>query len=104
LELVGLWRKSKLFPVQLSGGEIQRVSLARAIVIRPKILFADEPTGNLDIDISWQIINLLKQINKQGTTVIMATHNIEIVDALSQRVIRLRKGKVEKDTVKGKYK
>jgi cell division transport system ATP-binding protein len=103
LELVGLEKKSKLFPIQLSGGELQRISLARAMVVKPKVLFADEPTGNLDMDTGWQIINLLKQINKKGTTVIMATHNIEIVDSLNQRVIRLKKGKIKSDKKKGKY-
>lgn len=104
LSLVGLKGKEEFFPVQLSGGEFQRVGLARAIVANPKVLFADEPTGNLDLDTSWQIINLLKQINKKGTTVIMATHNVEIVDSLNQRVIRLEKGKIVSDKKKGKYK
>jgi len=104
LSLVGLEDKDKLFPVQLSGGEFQRTVIARAIITKPKILFADEPTGNLDLDTSWQIINLLKQINKMGTTVIISTHNIEIVDCLKQRVIRLDKGKIKSDKTKAKYK
>jgi len=104
LSLVGLKDKADLFPIQLSGGEFQRASLARAVVGKPKILFADEPTGNLDMDIGWQIVNLLKQINKKGTTVIMATHEAEIVNSLDQRVIRLEKGKIASDKKKGKYK
>lgn len=103
LSLVGLKDKGSLFPIQLSGGEFQRTVIARAMVAKPKILFADEPTGNLDRDTSWQIVNLLKQINKLGTTVIMATHNVEIVDSMSQRVIRLEKGKIVSDKKKGKY-
>lgn len=103
LSLVGLKNKGSLFPIQLSGGEFQRTVIARAMVAKPKILFADEPTGNLDRDTSWQIVNLLKQINKLGTTVIMATHNVEIVDSMSQRVIRLEKGKIVSDKKKGKY-
>lgn len=104
LFLVGLKDKGNVFPVQLSGGEFQRAVIARAIAAQPKILFADEPTGNLDAHTSWQIVDLLKQINKGGTTVIMATHNIEIVDLLKQRVIHLDKGKIIKDQQKGKYK
>lgn len=104
LSLVGLEDKADLFPVQLSGGEFQRTVIARAVVAKPKILFADEPTGNLDQDIGWQIVNLLKQINKMGTTVIMATHNREVVDSLAQRVIGLKKGKITSDKKKGKAK
>lgn len=104
LFLVGLKDKGNVFPVQLSGGEFQRAVIARAIAAQPKILFADEPTGNLDPKTSWQIVDLLKQINKGGTTVIMATHNMEIVDLLKQRVIHLDKGKIIKDQQKGKYK
>jgi len=104
LFLVGLKDKGNVFPVQLSGGEFQRAVIARAIASQPKILFADEPTGNLDPKTSLQIVDLLKQINKGGTTVIMATHNIEIVDLLKQRVIHLDKGKIIKDQQKGKYK
>lgn len=104
LFLVGLKDKGNVFPVQLSGGEFQRAVIARAIAAQPKILFADEPTGNLDHKTSLQIVDLLKQVNKGGTTVIMATHNIEIVDLLKQRVIHLDKGKIIKDQQKGKYK
>ncbi len=104
LKLVGLEQKADLFPVQLSGGEFQRIVIARALVVKPDILFADEPTGNLDLDTSWQIVNLLKKINKKGTTVVVSTHNVEIVDALNQRVLRLEKGKIVSDKKKGKYK
>ena len=104
LRMVGLKDKADLFPIQLSGGEVQRTVIARALVGKPKVLFADEPTGNLDLETSWQIIDLLKQINKQDTTVIMATHNFSIVDSLKERVVRLDKGKVVSDEKKGKYK
>lgn len=103
LNLVGLEDKENFFPVQLSGGEFQRTVIARAVISQPKILFADEPTGNLDIDTSWQIVNLLQQINKKGTTVIMATHNTEIVDSMALRVIHLHKGKIKSDKEKGRY-
>jgi cell division transport system ATP-binding protein len=104
LKLVGLEKKHQLFPVQLSGGEFQRTVIARALVAEPKILFADEPTGNLDLDTSWQIVNLLKKINKKGTTVIVSTHNVEIVNALETRVVRLEKGRIVSDEKKGRYK
>jgi len=103
LEKVGLSSRENFFPSQLSGGELQRVCLARALVIKPKILLADEPTGNLDPQHSWQLIELLDKINKEGTTVIMATHNFDIVDSLKRRVIRLDRGKVKADKKKGKY-
>jgi cell division transport system ATP-binding protein len=103
LELVGLLNKAHVFPSELSGGEQQRVSLARAIVNRPLLLLADEPTGNLDPDTSWEIMDLLKEINKRGTTVVMATHNREIVDQLRRRVIALEHGKLVRDTPKGGY-
>ncbi len=103
LDLVGLKGKDNFFPSQLSGGELQRVCLARAIVGEPEIVIADEPTGNLDIGIARQIVDLLKKINENGKTVIMATHNFEIVNALGQRVIELDKGKVVSDQKKGKY-
>lgn len=103
IKLVGLQGKEHLFPGQLSGGEIQRVVIARAICHSPKILFADEPTGNLDRETGWQIIELLKRINEEGTTVIVATHNVEVVDTLSQRVIRLEKGEIKTDQTQGKY-
>ena len=103
LELVGLLDRQDLFPLQLAGGELQRTCLARAVVSNPKILIADEPTGNLDPTTSWQIVKLLKKINKMGTTVIMATHNVDIVDSLKERVIKLDKGEVLKDEKEGKY-
>jgi len=103
LDLVGLKGKDDFFPSQLSGGELQRVCLARAIVGEPEIIIADEPTGNLDLGIARQIVNLLKKINEIGKTVIMATHNFEIVNTLNQRVIELDKGKLISDQKKGKY-
>lgn len=98
LDLVGLPHKSQLFPVQLSGGELQRVAIARALAPEPSILLADEPTGNLDSDTAWQIIELLQQINKLGTTVLIATHNPEIIKDLKARKIHLNKGVLENDT------
>ena len=103
LELVGLKDKAKLFPTELSGGEQQRVSLARAIVNRPLILLADEPTGNLDPDTSWGLVELLMEINKRGTTIVMATHNKLIVDRMLRRVIALDNGKLVRDDQKGVY-
>ena len=103
LELVGLLDRESLFPAQLAGGELQRTCLARAVVSNPKILIADEPTGNLDPTTSWQIVKLLKKINKMGTTVIMATHNVDIVDSMRERVIKIDKGEVLKDEKEGKY-
>lgn len=103
VELVDLTERINLFPAQLAGGEIQRACLARAIVANPKILIADEPTGNLDPSTSWQIIKLIKKINKLGTTVLMATHNMEIVDSMKERVIKLNKGQIVKDQKGGKY-
>ncbi len=97
IELVGLKGKNLAFPIQLSGGELQRLVLARAIVTNPPILFADEPTGNLDQETALKIIELLQTINKRGTTVIMATHNSEIINKLSHRVIKLNKGEVVSD-------
>lgn len=103
LELVGLEKRSDLFPLQLSGGELQRTVIARALAARPSILFADEPTGNLDPGTSWQIVKLLKKINEKGKIVIMATHNFDIVDSLNERVITLEKGKIISDKKKEKY-
>lgn len=103
LELVGLKDKAKVFPSELSGGEQQRVSLARAIVNRPLLLLADEPTGNLDPDTSWGIMDLLLEINKRGTTIVMATHNKEIVNRMRRRVIALEGGRIARDEVKGVY-
>lgn len=103
LSVVGLADKQKAYPDQLSGGEQQRVSIARAIVNNPPILIADEPTGNLDPVNSWEIMKILKSINRRGTTVVMATHDREIVDIMQQRVIALEKGRVVRDEVKGGY-
>lgn len=103
LELVGLKDKANIFPSELSGGEQQRVSLARAIVNRPLVLLADEPTGNLDPDTSWGIMDLLLEINKRGTTVIMATHNKTIVDKMRRRVVALESGRITRDEQKGVY-
>ncbi|MCL5675851.1 MAG: ATP-binding cassette domain-containing protein [Patescibacteria group bacterium] len=91
------------FPVQISGGELQRVVIARAMIAEPKILLADEPTGNLDPKTSWEIVKLLSDINSSGTTVLMATHNADIVNSLGKRVIRLEHGKIIKDEKEGKY-
>lgn len=92
LSLVGLSEKYRSFPNELSGGEQQRVALARALVNKPEILLADEPTGNLDPENSWEIMNLLEKINEQGTTVIVVTHNMEIVEKMNKRVITMKKG------------
>ncbi|MGE5403351.1 MAG: cell division ATP-binding protein FtsE [Candidatus Saccharibacteria bacterium] len=99
ISLVGLQGREDSFPSQLSGGEQQRVCIARAIVNRPLIVICDEPTGNLDIDTSWGIMDLLTEINKKGTTVIMATHAQEIVKTLQKRVIYLEGGRVASDVV-----
>ncbi|MCI6497307.1 cell division ATP-binding protein FtsE [Lachnospiraceae bacterium HCP1S3_C3] len=103
LSLVGLSEKYRSFPKELSGGEQQRVALARALVNNPSILLADEPTGNLDPKNSWEIMKLLEEINKRGTTVLVVTHNREIVDAMSKRVITMNKGVVVSDEKKGGY-
>ncbi len=103
LELVGLAPQARHMPNQLSGGEQQRVSIARALVHEPKLLIADEPTGNLDPINTWEIIDLLFKINKKGTLVMLATHDKDVVDALKKRVITLRDGKIVADQAKGKY-
>jgi cell division transport system ATP-binding protein len=104
LEMVDLWDKASLFPAQLSGGETQRVAIARAIVARPKLLLADEPTGNLDPMTAKMILKLLREVHTElKTTVIMATHNADLVNHSSLRVITLDKGKLTKDNQKGKY-
>ncbi len=103
LKTIGLEDRIDFFPAQLSKGELQRVCLARALIAEPKILMADEPTGNLDPENSWELMNLLKRINKKGTTVIMATHNFDIVNSMQKRVIKLEKGKLASDKKKGKY-
>ena len=98
LSLVGLSEKYRSNPNELSGGEQQRVALARALVNKPSILLADEPTGNLDPDNSWEIMKLLEKVNEQGTTVIVVTHNMEIVDKMNKRVITMKKGVKIKDS------
>lgn len=103
LAIVGLAEKQKSFPKQLSGGEQQRVALARALVNNPVMLLADEPTGNLDPKNSWEIMHLLEEVNKRGTTVVVVTHNREIVDAMQKRVITMRNGSIVSDTKKGGY-
>lgn len=104
IEMVGLKGKEKSFPNQLSGGERQRVAIARAVVRQPKILIADEPTGNLDPRHSWEIVRLLEKINKYGTTVLLTTHNVDIVNKLKRRVITIDHGKITSDEAKGSYK
>jgi len=103
LSMVGLSNRAKLYPDQLSGGEQQRVSIARAMINNPALLIADEPTGNLDPETSWEIMRLLKQFNRNGATVIMATHDQNIVDAMKMRVIQLENGKVIRDQIEGGY-
>lgn len=103
LSTVGLAGKYKAKPKQLSGGEQQRVALARALVNKPSILLADEPTGNLDPKNSWEIMKLLEQINEAGTTVLVVTHNREIVNAMQKRVITMKKGVIVSDEEEGEY-
>ncbi len=103
LELVDLLDKREHFPHELSGGERQRVAIARAIVNQPDVLMADEPTGNLDPTNTWEIVRLLQKVNELGTTVILATHDKQIVDHLGRRVISLENGEVVRDEKKGKY-
>ena len=103
LDMVGIGDKQKNFPHELSGGEAQRVAIARAMVHRPEIIIADEPTGNLDPFHTWEIVNLLQKINQLGTTLILATHDKQVIDALGKRVITLDGGRVIRDEEKGKY-
>jgi len=103
LGMVGLSERASQYPHQLSGGERQRVSIARAIVNNPSILIADEPTGNLDPETAWEIMKVLRQINRRGTTILMATHAKEIVDVMQQRVIALERGKIVRDQQRGAY-
>ncbi len=103
LSIVGLASKYKAKPMQLSGGEQQRVAMARALINKPPILLCDEPTGNLDPKNSWEIMKLLEQINKRGTTVIVVTHNREIVNEMQKRVITMKKGVILNDEEKGGY-
>lgn len=97
LEQVSLLEHKDKFPIQLSGGELQRVAIARALVLSPEIILADEPTGNLDTGTSWEIVKLLQKINEKGTTIIMATHNEDIVKHLKKRVLHIEQGKMVKD-------
>ena len=103
LDLVGLKEKAKSYPDQLSGGEQQRVSIARAIVNNPKLLICDEPTGNLDPDMSMEVMKVLEVINELGTTVIVVTHDRDIVNKMKKRVVILENGRVKKDYEKGTY-
>ena len=103
LELVGLSHKARMFPNELSGGEQQRVSIARSIVNMPKVMIADEPTGNLDPETSWEIMNIFETINARGTTVVMATHNREIVNTVRKRVIAIEGGMIVRDEYGGDY-
>lgn len=103
LEIVGLAHKTDSYPREISGGEQQRVAIARALIHRPPLIIADEPTGNLDPISSWGIIQLLLKINKLGTTVLLATHNKDIVNRLKKRVITLDQGKIIRDHSKGRY-
>ena len=103
LSMVGLAAKYKSLPRQLSGGEQQRVALARALINKPPILLCDEPTGNLDPKNTWEIMKLLEQINKRGTTILVVTHNREIVNEMQKRVITMKKGVIVSDEEKGGY-
>ena len=103
LTMVGLQKKSRAYPSQLSGGEQQRTALARAIVNNPPLLICDEPTGNLDPDTAWEIMTLLEDINRRGTTVVVATHAWDIVDSMKKRVIALKSGSLVRDVEKGGY-
>lgn len=103
LDVVGLREKYKCFPSQLSGGEQQRVAIARAIVNDPAIVIADEPTGNLDPETSWDIMDIFKRINSSGTTIVMATHDKTIVDTMKKRVIAIEDGNIVRDEVRGVY-
>ncbi|MCT1578019.1 cell division ATP-binding protein FtsE [Oceanobacillus kimchii] len=103
LEMVGLKNKARMIPSELSGGEQQRVSIARAIVNKPRIVIADEPTGNLDPETSWGIMELFEEINDRGTTIIMATHSKDIVDRKKKRVIAFEDGVIARDEQRGDY-
>ncbi|ART78018.1 cell division ATP-binding protein FtsE [Sutcliffiella horikoshii] len=103
LDLVKLKHKARHLPNELSGGEQQRISIARSIVNKPKVMIADEPTGNLDPDTSWEIMNIFEEINEKGTTIVMATHNREIVNTIKKRVIAIENGKIARDQAEGDY-
>ena len=103
LDIVGLKDKADSYPAELSGGERQRVAIARAVVRQPKILIADEPTGNLDPKHAWDVISVLEKINRFGTTVLLTTHNKDIVDKLKRRVVTIRDGKLSSDKARSEY-
>lgn len=103
LDLVGLRKRANSYPTELSGGEQQRVAIARAIVNDPLLVIADEPTGNLDPATSWDIMRIFSEINESGTTIVMATHDKEIVDNMEKRVIAIEKGSIVRDDLKGVY-
>jgi cell division transport system ATP-binding protein len=103
LRLVGLAHKRKAFPIELSLGEQQRVAIARALVTNPPLLLCDEPTGNLDPDTSWEILELLNDVNIKGTTVVVATHSRDLVDAMKRRTLVLRNGELVRDDDRGGY-
>lgn len=103
LKLVKLEKKAQSFPNELSGGEQQRVAIARAIVNKPKVVIADEPTGNLDMNTSWEIMEIFREINSQGATIIMATHNADIVNTIRHRVIAIEGGRIVRDEAEGGY-
>ena len=103
LSLVDLPDKGLKFPAQLSAGELQRISIARAMVMGPKIILADEPTGNLDPENAWNVMKILQEINKLGTTIVMATHNVELVNQMKKRTITVTGGKIIKDEKQGGY-
>lgn len=103
LELVKLKHKLRAYPNELSGGEQQRVSIARALVNNPGTMIADEPTGNLDPDTSWEIMKIFEEINLRGTTIVMATHNREIVNTLRKRVVAVEAGRIARDQIRGEY-
>ncbi|MHB1684849.1 MAG: cell division ATP-binding protein FtsE [Bacilli bacterium] len=103
MELVGLQEKANMLPRELSGGEQQRVAVARALVNKPNVVVADEPTGNLDPENSWAILKLFERVNDQGTTIVMATHNRELVNAHKKRVIAIEGGRIIRDQERGEY-
>lgn len=103
LKLFEIWDRRNLFPNQLSGGEAQRTAIARAVIGKPDLLLADEPTGDLDPQTAWGVIQLLNEINSWGTTILMATHNAEIVNTLRRRVISIKAGRITRDTHEGRY-
>ncbi|SES38607.1 cell division transport system ATP-binding protein [Salipaludibacillus aurantiacus] len=103
LDVVRLKNKARFLPHELSGGEQQRVAIARAVVNKPAVLIADEPTGNLDPETSWEIMHIIEEINESGTTVVMATHNRDIVDNMRKRLIAIEGGRISRDEIRGTY-